>query len=147
MTVISWLQQKISNLHPRTETQTLTAADLIDFKIVVVEFLDNVESNCGEIVTRLLDSKEGLSATYYDDPFPKTFLNLESRTLFDLIDRGQSIIERSRADVLVWGCREGDKIRLNFQTEQQYENATCHHCICACLAHFERTTLHVIAKE
>ena len=122
MTPISWLQQKISNLSPRKEPQSLTAADLIDFKIVVVEFLDNVESNCGEIITRLLDSKEGLSATYYDDPFPKTFLNLESRTLFDLIDRGQSIIERSRADVLVWGCREGDKIRLNFQTEQQYEN-------------------------
>lgn len=125
MNLISWLHHQFPIIPSRTERPAVTAADLIDFKIVVVEFSDNVESNSGETITRLLNEKEGISASYYDAPFPKTFLNLESRTLFDLIDRGQALLDRTRADVLVWGYREGDKIRLNFQTEQQYENEDC----------------------
>lgn len=96
------------------------AALLINFRVVVVEFAENVESNCGELIVKFLSSCEGLQVSYFNEPFSKTFLNLESRTLFDLLDKGQDILDKTGADVLVWGCREDDKIRLNFQTAQQY---------------------------
>lgn len=124
MQLTAWLHKHFHQSAAQREAR-ISAAELIDFRIVIVEFSDNVESSNGETITRLLNAKEGLSATYYDDPFPKTFLNLESRTLFDLIDRGQALLDRTHADVLVWGYREGDKIRLNFQTEKQYENEDC----------------------
>ncbi len=95
--------------------------DLINFKVVVVEFSDNVESRSGEIIAKKLKTQEGLEVSYFDDPFPKSFLNLDSRTLFDLIDQGLSIIDKTKADVLIWGYREGDKIRINFQNAKQYE--------------------------
>ena len=115
-------------LQPRpvpSEELTAEAALRINFKIVVAEFADNVESIGGETITRVLRSQEGLSVIYFNEPFNKSFLNLESRTLFDLIDKGQTIIEKTRADVLVWGYREGDKIRLNFQNNLQYEKGDC----------------------
>ena len=111
-------------LQPRTtspEELTPEEALQINFKVVVVEFADNVEGNCGEIITAKLQSCEGLSVSYFNQPFDKSFLNLESRTLFDLIDKGQTILDRTGADVLVWGCREENKIRLNFQNPLQYE--------------------------
>lgn len=92
----------------------------INFKIIVAEFADNVESNGGETIAAILGSCEGLSVSYFNEPFNKSFLNLDGRTFFDLIDKGQSILDRTGADVLVWGCRENDKIRLNFQTSAQY---------------------------
>lgn len=101
------------------------AALQISFKVVVIEFADNVESNSGELVAHILKDKEGLNVSYFDEPFPKTFLNLESRTLFDLIDRGQTILDRTHADVIIWGYREGERIRINFQTAQQYEKQDC----------------------
>lgn len=95
--------------------------NLIKFKVVVIEFSDNVESRSGEIIAKKLQQQEGLEVSYFDDPFPKNFLNLDNRTLFDLIDRGLNIIDHTHADVLIWGYREGDKIRINFQNAKQYE--------------------------
>lgn len=91
------------------------------FNVVIVEFADNVESRSGENIALLMKKKEGLSVSYFDEPFSKSFLNLESRSLFDLIDKGQTILEKTQTDVLVWGYREDNKIRLNFQTANQYE--------------------------
>ena len=110
-------------LQPRPaapEDLTPEAALQINFRVVVVEFADNVEGYCGELIANFLKSCEGLNVSYFDEPFDITFLNLESRTLFDLLDKGQNILDKTGADVLVWGCREGDKIRLNFQTGNQY---------------------------
>ena len=67
-------------------------------------------------------TREGIEVGYFDEPFNKSFLNLESRTLFDLIDKGQTILDKTGADVLLWGCREGSRIRLNFQVPSQYED-------------------------
>lgn len=97
----------------------------IDFKVLVVEFADNVESNSGEILAQMLNGKDGLSVFYFTEAFNKNFLNLESRTLFDLIDKGQDLIDKTGADVLIWGYREADKIRINFQTNLQYEKRDC----------------------
>lgn len=111
-------------LKPRmNEVDTLSEADAlnISFKIVVVEFAENVESSAGEIFSALLRTQNYFDVQYFNEPFSKGFLNLEGRTFFDFIDKGQAILEKTKADVLVWGCREGDKIRLNFQTLSQYE--------------------------
>jgi hypothetical protein len=88
---------------------------------VEVEFAENVESSASEIFAALLRSQSYFDVSYFNEPFSKQFLNLEGRTFFDFIDKGQAILDKTKADVLVWGCREGDRIRLNFQTASQYE--------------------------
>ena len=104
------------------ETLNLADYSMEKFKILVIEFSENVESAGGEAVTAVLSTREGIRTSYFNEPFSKTFLNLESRTLFDLIDKGQAIIDKTGADVLIWGYREGEKLRINFQTDKQYEN-------------------------
>ncbi len=120
MSILSTLKKIFSAPHGKTEI--LPSYNAIKFRVVVIDFLDNIESNGGENLARLLSTKEGIAVGFYDEIFPKNFLNLESKTLFDLIDNGQSIIERTHADVIIWGYRENNHIRLNFQTAQQYEH-------------------------
>ena len=93
----------------------------IKFKVVVVEFAENVESSAGEVLTALLRTQDYLDVQYFNEPFAKSFLNLEGRTFFDFIDKGLAILDKTNADVVVWGYREDNKIRLNFQTSSQYE--------------------------
>lgn len=102
--------------------ETLPAYNSVKFRVVVIDFLDNIESNGGENLARLLSTKEGINVGFLDDIFQKDFLNLESKNLFDLIDKGQTIIDTTKADVIIWGYRESNHIRLNFQTGQQYEH-------------------------
>lgn len=92
----------------------------LKFRVVVIDFQDNVESNNGENTARLLQNMPDFEVSFFDEPFNKDFLSLESRSLFDLIDKGQALLDRTGADILVWGTRENDKIRLNFQTNKQY---------------------------
>ncbi len=123
MQLINKIKQLFFASRPHREEAEFVfdAENLIKFKVVVIEFADNVESRSGEVIAKKLENKEGLQVSYFDEPFNKNFLNLDSRTLFDLIDRGLSIIDRTHADVLIWGYREGDKIRINFQNARQYE--------------------------
>lgn len=122
MGLINNIKQLFSTTSSSSDDNALLEAVLnIHFKTVVIEFADNVESNSGEVIAKLLSTKEGLDVSYFDEHFSKTFLNLESRTLFDLIDKGQAILDKTNADVIIWGYRENDRIRLNFQTSQQYE--------------------------
>lgn len=93
----------------------------INFRITVIDFQDSVESSGGKNLASLLQSMNDFDVRFFDEPFNKSFLTLESRTLFDMIDKGQVILERTGSDVLIWGCRENNKIRLNFQTPLQYE--------------------------
>ena len=37
---------------------------------------------------------------------------MEGRTFFDFIDKGQAILDKTKADVVVWGYREDNKIRF-----------------------------------
>lgn len=121
--------QKLNNFIFGTPSKQPTTTEIplpsVKFKIVVIDFQDNVESSSGENTCKILQSLNDFDVYFYDEPFSKTFLNLESRTLFDLIDKGQDILSKTNADVLIWGCRENDKIRLNFQTEKQYEKDDC----------------------
>ena len=104
------------------ETVSPASAVMPCFRVKVIEFSDNVEGSSGEIIAKQLATREGIEVGYFDEPFNKSFLNLESRTLFDLIDKGQTILDKTGTDVLLWGCREGSRIRLNFQVPSQYED-------------------------
>lgn len=92
------------------------------FNVMVVEFMDNADFDNGKALAYALKECDGLNIGYYGEYFDKSFLNLESRNLFDLIDKGHSLINQTGADILVWGYRQQDHIRLNFQTKRQYEN-------------------------
>ncbi|MBQ1612501.1 MAG: hypothetical protein II085_03400, partial [Alphaproteobacteria bacterium] len=92
------------------------------FKILVADFYDNI-SNCGaNNLANALSSCEGLQVEAYVDNFDHSFLNLESRNIFDLIDTGQSMLKQTSSDVIIWGYRDNDKIRLNFQNNGQYND-------------------------
>ena len=122
MSLYDWLKNRFNKFAHNNDELQVSAVDLINFNVVIVEFSDTVESRNGETIAKLLNQKEGINIDYYDAPFPKNFLSLDSRTVFDLIDKGQALLDKTKADVLIWGYRDGDKIRLNFQTEQQYED-------------------------
>lgn len=106
---------------PSTADNDEIMNSLVSFNITIIEFADNIESNCGEVIVKNLKNMPNINVNYLNEPFQKNFLDLESRNLFDFIDRGQTILDKTNADVLIWGCREDDKIRLNFQNNQQYE--------------------------
>ncbi len=121
MSLLHWIADKIFGRSSDKNSLPPANGLNINFKVLVIEFADNVESNSGETIAQLMTGKEGLQVTYFNEPFSKHFLNLESLTLFDLIDKGQALLERTGSDILLWGYREADKIRLNFQTAKQYE--------------------------
>ena len=92
------------------------------FKVVVADFYDSTTSNGAINLAAVLNLCEGIEAVAYTQNFDHSFLNLESRNIFDLIDTGNSILSRNKADVIIWGYRDKDRIRLNFQAQYQYED-------------------------
>jgi hypothetical protein len=97
-------------------------------KVIVVEFAEYGNYGFGSGLARLLEKNPNFSVRYFDEPFDKTFLNLQGRNFFDLVDAGNTILQRLNADVVVWGYQENENIRLNFQTANAYsdwENVSC----------------------
>ena len=92
-------------------------------RVVVVAFEDDCAENSGRYLYDLLSEKQLFDARFYDDETDKSFLNLQGRNFFDFYDAGQKILKQNKADVLIWGFRKEDKIRLNFQTPNQYESS------------------------
>ena len=91
------------------------------FKIIIADFYDNI-SNCGATnLANALSACEGLRTEAYLENFDHSFLNLESRNIFDLIDTGQSILKQTQSDIIIWGYRDNDKMRLNFQNNGHYD--------------------------
>lgn len=122
MTVLNLLKNFfLSDNDVAGNTRAEDDAFAIKYNCVVVEFAETLDSSSGEILAALLRSQKNLNVSYFNEPFNKSFLSLEGRTFFDFIDKGQAILDKTKADVLIWGCREGTQIRLNFQTSQQYE--------------------------
>ncbi|MBQ2810815.1 MAG: hypothetical protein IJF12_01460 [Alphaproteobacteria bacterium] len=95
--------------------------DLKKIRLTVVSFEDDCLNNSGQILAQHLCQKNILAVTYYDELLNKNFLDFESRTFFDLIDTGNQILKKTNSDVLIWGYRIDNKIRLNFQTSDQYK--------------------------
>lgn len=97
-------------------------------KVIVVEFAEYGNYGFGSGLARLLEKNPNFSVRYFDEPFDKTFLNLQGRNFFDMVDAGNTILQRLNADVVVWGYQETENIRLNFQTANAYsdwENVSC----------------------
>jgi len=97
-------------------------------KVIVVEFVEYGNYGFGQALTNLLQKNSYLSVRYFDEPFDKTFLNLQGRNFFDMVDAGNIILQKLNADVVIWGYQENDSIRLNFQTANAYsdwENISC----------------------
>lgn len=90
-------------------------------KVVVAAFADDCPENSGKILAQYLSGLDFLAVKYYENPLGRDFVNLNSRNFFDFIDLGRQIINVTEADVLIWGNREQDRIRLNFQILRQYE--------------------------
>lgn len=94
-------------------------------KAVVVSFEDGCAVNSGQILAQCLaESNMEIDFLYYEDSSPKTYLNLQQGNFFDLIDIGNDILKKTQADVVIWGYRQGMKVRLNFQRAQHYEKPT-----------------------
>lgn len=97
-------------------------------KIIVVEFADYGNYGFGQGLARLLAKTQNFDVRYFDEPFNKSFLNLQGRGFFDLVDKGNTILQKLNADVVIWGYQEEASIRLNFQTANAYsdwENVSC----------------------
>lgn len=92
-------------------------------KITVAAFEDDCSENSGRYLCELLKESSLFECDFYDELTDKSFLNLQGRNFFDFYDAGRKILKQTGADVLIWGLRKNDKIRLNFQTGRQYENA------------------------
>ena len=90
------------------------------FRITVVSFEDRCNINCGFRFAELLKKNNLFDVNFFNEKFPKGFLNLQGRNFFDFIDRGQEIIRNTKSDIIIWGYEEGGKIRINFQLDNQY---------------------------
>ncbi|MBQ9034359.1 MAG: hypothetical protein IJ099_00155 [Alphaproteobacteria bacterium] len=90
------------------------------FRVAVIAFEDNCSINCGRRFADLLKKNIQFEVLFFNEPFSKTFLNLQGRNFFDFIDRGNRILYNTQADILVWGYEEEGNIRLNFQIKNQY---------------------------
>lgn len=90
------------------------------FRVTVVTFEDKCNLNCGFRFAELLKQNKLFDVTFFKEDFSKNFLNLQSRHFFDFIDKGHKIIKATDADIVIWGYEEDGKIRINFQTENQY---------------------------
>ena len=90
--------------------------------VAIVAFEDDCITNSGKVLSEYLKEIKELSICYFDKPINKKFLDLQSRNFFDFIDTGKSILKRTETEVLIWGYREQDRIRLSFQTADQYQD-------------------------
>lgn len=101
-----------------TDKRMLPRVEIL--KIVVVEFAEYGNYGFGQKMAKLLEKNSYFNVRYFDEAFDKSFLNLQGRNFFGLIDTGNTILQKLNADVIVWGYQENDKIRLNFQTANAY---------------------------
>lgn len=100
-------------------SRSKTSAEKL-FRVTVVAFEDNCSINCGKRFAELLIDNQYFDVDFFNEPFSKSFLNLQGRHFFDFIDCGNHILQRTHSDILVWGYEEEGKIRLNFQVKNQY---------------------------
>ena len=120
---MTWtLWHKKNNTQPEMPSVSGTSYSGPTFRILVADFYDNISSTGAINLAKMLSVCEGLQVEAYTENFDHSFLNLESRNIFDLIDTGQSFLKQTVSDVIIWGYRDNDKIRLNFQNSGQYDD-------------------------
>ena len=90
------------------------------YRVTVVAFEDRCNLNCGLRFYELLKQNKHFEVSFFNEPFAKSFLNLQGRNFFDFIDNGERILKGTKSDIVIWGYEEEGKIRLNFQIANQY---------------------------
>ncbi len=93
-------------------------------KVLIAPFVDNCAINGAQALCHHLNIFPFIKAEYQETPFEPEILILDGRRFYDLFEKGRSLLKRAKADVLIWGLREENMIRLNFQTLRQYEKTT-----------------------
>lgn len=116
------LWQKLFGRPPETPSSGNTSVSGPLFRITIADFYDNISSSGAQKLAKALNECEGIEVSAYTENFDHSLLNLESRNILDLIDSGQTILRQTGAEVLVWGYRDKERIRLNFQNVSQYED-------------------------
>lgn len=91
------------------------------FKVTIIEFNDVSDSQRSLNLSYILKNFSDIETEYYDDPFSRPDLDFEGDNFFNVRETGQLILEKTEADVLIWGYREGEKIRLNFQNDYLWD--------------------------
>ncbi len=105
----------------KSEEKVSEQNDIEPVKVVVVDFDDGSQEKSGRFLESLLAEKSFLEVSFYDEGFDKTFLNLQGKNFFDFYDTGKQILKKTKADVLIWGWKKDEKLRLNLQVLKQYE--------------------------
>ena len=72
-----------------------------ELKVVVVEFAEYGNYGFGLALTKILKKNPAFNVRYFDEPFDKTFLNLQGRNFFDMVDAGNIILQKLNADVVI----------------------------------------------
>lgn len=90
------------------------------FKVAVIDFASTNDLSYGKHFAEILKQNPMFEVEFCDEQFSKSFLNFQGRNFFDFIDKGNKILRRTHSDVVIWGYEEYGKIRLNFQTSNQY---------------------------
>lgn len=108
--------QRQTTTQPPAETPQLSK-----IKVAIVSFDDDCPQNCGKILQNLLSSCPFLDVYFHEDTTSKNFLDFQQGCFFDLIETGHAIFKKTGADILVWGKRQGEQIRLIFHKKQHYE--------------------------
>ncbi len=111
-------KKKVEQL-PEEEIKAIAKPDVshIDFKVLVVEFVDGVEFERGKNLAVNLMNKDGLEVIYYDEPLAKPNLKFQQNNINDIRERGQLLLEEENADVVIWGMKFEDKVQLIFQSD------------------------------
>ena len=135
---------KIFSKNLKTDVQTETPK----VKIVVVAFEDDCSENSGKILAQYLAEVDFLTVQYYENSAKDVFASLNGRNFFDFVDCGKQILYTTEAEVLIRGVREKDKVRLIFQTVNQYDKLnypmfSLLNSLCLPLSYFQQQELPV----
>lgn len=90
------------------------------FKVAVVDFLCSNDLNYADNFCKTLKQNPMFEVAIVKDDFPKGFLQFQGRNFFEFIDKGNKVLRQTHSDIVIWGYEEYGKIRLNFQTPNQY---------------------------
>ncbi|MBR3502036.1 MAG: hypothetical protein IKO06_03930 [Alphaproteobacteria bacterium] len=90
------------------------------FKVAVVDFLCSNNLDYAKHFYNRFAQNPMFEMVFVKDNFAKSFLNFQGRNFFEFIEKGNKILRQTHSDIVIWGYEEYGKIRLNFQTPNQY---------------------------
>lgn len=90
------------------------------FKVAVIDFLTVNDLSSAVNFVEILKQNPMFEVVFVKENFSKSFLNFQGRNFFEFIEKGNKVLRQTHSDIAIWGYEEYGKIRLNFQTPNQY---------------------------